>query len=342
MALLRCNSCEHIREVENKYIGKTAICPKCSEHTLIHNTITYVKSLIKENINQNSKLEEKEQLVEIQIEEDASYTDIDIYNTDALTKPDQYWPIEKWFRKLQIQTKINQNANNTTGFFDEIALLIGNNFHTLKFISDQIKYNQNKHYKNVNIDLSKKSKIEIKQIKLFCSKLYEYSFISRYYDEQKEEKIRLILQTAPKIRSFFNGDWMEWFIFMKLLELFQNQNLNASCIRSLQIKFKDGQTNELDIFSVIRDTIPICIECKSGEFRGDIDKYLKLRKKLKLPQQQFIICAFGLTSDQTQGLSTMYDLTFTNEVNFIEHIEKIMHTSGMQDFDNPSSHYNLQ
>jgi len=77
-------------------------------------------------------------------------------------------------------------------------------------------------------------------------------------------------------------------------------------------------------FFLINENIPVCIECKSGEFRGDIDKYLKLRKKLKIPKEQFILCAFGLSQKQTQGLTTMYDLTFTNETNFINHIQEII------------------
>ncbi len=335
MALLKCKACEYVREVENKFIGKTAICPKCKEHTQIHDTVQYIKSLNKEINHLSLNKQHEETIKEIKIEDNNTYTDINIYNTDILSKTDHYWPIEKWFRKAQIKTKFNQNANNTTGFFDEIALAIGNNFQTLKFISDQIKYNQKKNYKNVNIDLSKKNKNKIKQIKSFCNKLYDYSFVARYYDEPKEKKIRLVLQTAPKIRTFFNGDWMEWFVFMKLLELFRDQNLNASCTRSLKIEFKDTQTNELDIFSIIQETLPICIECKSGEFRADIDKYLKLRKKLKLPKQQFIICAFGLTIEQTQGLSTMYDLTFTNETNFIKHIEKLIKDINKKPFSYP-------
>jgi len=251
MALFRCNHCKHIREAGNEYIGKRVRCPKCSEPVLIYDTIAYVESLLKKNEEQNNKLQlqQKEEITPtIQITENTPYEDINIYNTKALTDSDQYWPIEKWFRKNKIQTTIKQEVNNTTGFFDEIALSIGNNFKTLKFVSDQIKYNQSKGYKNVNIDLSKKNKNETKQIKSFCKEMYDYSFVSRYYDEPKEQKVRLVLQTASKIKTFFNGDWMEWFVFMKLLEFFRDNNLNASCIRSLEIEFKDGQLNELDIF----------------------------------------------------------------------------------------------
>jgi len=327
MALFRCNKCGHIREVGNDYIGKSVKCPKCSQTAPIYDTITFIKALIQKHMAQGSQLkqlqQDNEQELDIQIVESIPAEDIDIYNTTALAQSAQSAPIKEWFEKNKIQTEINQDANDTTGFFDEIALLIGNNFKTLKFASDQIKYIQNKGYTNVKLDLAKKNKKEITQIKAFCKEMYDYSFVARYHFQKKDNIIRLTLQTAPRIRNFFNGKWMEWFTFMKLLEFFRDKNMNTSCIRSLEIKFKDGVANELDIFFLTQNNIPVCIECKSGEFRGDIDKYLKLRKKLKLGKNQFIICVFGLSSEQTQGMTSMYDLTFTNEENLINHIERI-------------------
>ncbi|MBE8232183.1 MAG: DUF1887 family protein, partial [Endozoicomonadaceae bacterium] len=222
------------------------------------------------------------------------------------------------------QIQINQEAVDTTGFFDEIALLLGNNFKVLNLVSDQIKYIQNKGYANVKLELSKKSSEEIKQITSFCKEMHDYSFVAKYFYQKKDKIIHLTLQTAPKIRDFFNGIWMEWFTLMKLLEFFRDHKINASCMRSLNISFPNGLSNELDIFFLTKNNIPVCIECKSGEFRHDIDKYLKLRKQLNIDKNQFIICVFGLSEEQTQGMTSIYDLTFTNENNLLRHIEKII------------------
>lgn len=334
MAIFKCNKCGNIRELGNEYVGKSAKCPKCSEIFPIHNTLAYINALTKKYIIQKEKLKE----LELEREENSNVEnigidktdenhriyDIDIYNTSLLAEAINYDPIEAWFLKKQIEIEINREANDTTGFFDEIALQMGNNYNTLKYVSDQIKYVQNKGYDNVKLDLSKKSNDEIKQIKVFCKEMYDYSFISRNYYQHKEKTIRLTLQKAPRIKSFFNGKWMEWFILMKLLEFFRDKKMDASCIRSLKVNYQDNSSNELDIFFLTADNTPVCIECKSGEFRSDIDKYLKLKKRLQLDKKQFILCIFGLSSEQTQGMSSMYDLTFTNEINLIEHIEKII------------------
>ena len=325
MALFRCNKCGHIREVGNDYIGKSANCPKCDQITPIYDTTAFVKALILKHITLNNKLQKlRQKYVKRNDVVDDSIEEIDIYNTKVLTQADKYEPILQWFEKRYIQVQINHEAIDTTGFFDEIALSIGDNFNVLRFVSDHIKYIQNKGYTNVKLDVSRKTPEEIKKITSFCKEMYDYSFVARYYYQKKDKIIRLTLQTAPKIRDFFNGIWMEWFTLMKLLEFFRDKKISASCMRSLNITFPNGVSNELDIFFLTKSNIPVCIECKSGEFRQDIDKYLKIRKQLNIEKSQFVICVFGLSKEQTQGMTSMYDLTFTNEENFIGHIERII------------------
>ena len=327
MALFRCNKCGHIREVGNDYVGKSVKCPECKQVTPIHDTVAFVNALVKKHLLQTKEVHELRRQLEsvdeldIQIVDDESIEDIDIYNTKVLTQSDRYEPILQWFDKRRIQVEVDQKAIDTTGFFDEIALSLGNNFEVLKFVSDQIRYIQNKGYTNVKLVVSKKNSKELKLITSFCKELYDYSFVASYHYKKKDKIIWLTLQTAPEVRSFFNGIWMEWFVLMKLLEFFRDKKMAASCLRSLRVTFPNEVSNELDIFFLTKDNVPICIECKSGEFRHDIDKYLKLRKQINIDKTQFLLCVFGLSQEQTQGMTSMYDLTFVNESNFIQHLE---------------------
>lgn len=50
----------------------------------------------------------------------------------------------------------------------------------------------------------------------------------------------------------------------------------------------------------------MCIECKSGEFRESIDKYV------------------DLTDQQARGLSAMYGLTFVNEQGLAPHLQGLL------------------
>ncbi|MCP4373471.1 MAG: hypothetical protein GY797_36020 [Deltaproteobacteria bacterium] len=330
MALFRCNKCGHLREVANDYIGKSVRCPQCKQIAPIHDTVAFVENVLERYLSQYKELHQLRQQFttagasERQIDEQQSLEAIDIYNTTALTKRNQYEPILHWFQQRQIQVEVNQKAIDTTGFFDEVALTLGNQYGLLKEVSDKIKYIQNKGYTNVKLTLSKRSQKQIKAMTKFCQELYEYSFVAKYFYQKREKIIRLTLQTAPAIVNFFHGEWMEWFVLMKLLEFFREKQLPSACLRNLSVTFPNEDSHELDIFFLVNNRVPVCIECKSGEFRQHIDKYSTLRKRLNINKAQFLLCVIGLSQEQTQGLTSMYDVTFVNEKNFLQYVEHLL------------------
>ncbi|MBN1904033.1 MAG: hypothetical protein JW927_02955 [Deltaproteobacteria bacterium] len=304
-------------------------CPECEQITTVHDTVAFIKALIIKYVAQakelqNYRLNTIKDSTENDVEENRLFEEIDIYNTNVLTQANNLEPISQWFEKHNIKVIFNEDAADTTGFFDEIALKLGNNFDVLSLVSSQIKYGQNKNFSSIKIDLSKRTPEDIQKITSFCKELYEYSFVAKYFYQKKEKIIRLTLQTVPKIREFFNGIWMEWFTLMKLLQMFQKEKIAPACARAFEISYNGGKTNELDIFILTVKNIPLIIECKSGEFRQDIDKYLSLRKQLHINKEQFIICVFGLSDEQAKGMTSMYDLTFVNEASVIDHIQAVI------------------
>lgn len=331
MAIFWCKKCNHLREVGNDHIGKAVKCPSCQHPSNIRDTATLFGALIKKHVAQTQELntlrlalEENRQAPKKTLPDADSF---DINNTDVLTQELNLKPIADWFRQRKITASLSPEAADTTGFFDEVAIMLGENYQVLSYVSNQIKYVQNKGYINVKLDLTKKSQKEVTQITSFCKSLYDYSFVAKYYYQKKQKIVRLTLQTAPKIREFFNGIWMEWYAMMKVLAFFERKKLGLACSRNVEISFSAKDCNELDIFVLTHDGMPICIECKTGEFRQDIDKYLTLRKKLKLDKRFFLLCVFGLSDEQTQGMSSMYDLTFVNENNLLSHVESLVRLS---------------
>lgn len=329
MAIFRCNKCGHIREVSVDHVGRSVKCPECEQLTIIHDTVTFIKVLIQKYINQKKQLQmlQKESSInklDNQCVENISFEEVDIHNTNALTQANNLEPISQWFEKRKIKVNFKPDAADTTGFFDEMALKLGNDFEVLSCVSNQIKYVQNRGYTSVKIEISKKTLQDIQKIITFCRELYDYSFVAKFFYQKNEKVIRLTLQTAPRIREFFNGLWMEWFTLMKLLHLFREKKISSACTRALEISLNEGSYNELDLFLLSENNIPVCIECKSGEFRQDIDKYLSLRKQLNISKSQFVICVFGLSNEQAIGMTSMYDLTFVNESSIVGHIESII------------------
>lgn len=330
MAIFRCNKCAHLREVPSEHVGKTVKCPRCQQAVTIYDTVLFIEKLLEKYLLQTKMLRELQQQIQPQIPENTSppektsLEEVDIYHTEALKSDEQYRPVLQWFEQRQIAVEVNHKAIDTTGFFDEIALALGADYDTLSEVVEQIKFVQRKGYGEVKLNLGRKSQEQVKKITEFCRNLYDYTFFAKYFYQKEDKIVRLKLQTIPAIINFFNGEWMEWLVFMRLLEFVREKKLPVSCLRNLVITFPNKDVHELDIFFLINESIPVCIECKSGEFQQHIDKYLTLRKRIGIDKAEFLICIIGLSQKQCEGLTGMHELTFVNEENFIEHLEKML------------------
>ncbi len=257
MAIYRCNKCGHLREVTSDYIGKSVKCPRCKEANPVYDTVAFVEKVVGKYLEQRKELNAFRHDAESSEASDSppvgenTLADTDLFNTTALASHHQYQPILAWFHERQIELDIDHQAVDTRGFFDEVAVQLGDNYETLKFVSNQIKVAQGKGFGSAKIVLSKKNKDEIKAITQFCKMLYEYSFVARYDHDKKKNIIWLTLQTASTITRFFNGIWVEWFVLMKLLTFFQEKQIPVACSRSLSVKHSNGEANELDVFFLL-------------------------------------------------------------------------------------------
>jgi hypothetical protein len=249
--------------------------------------------------------------------------DIDLANTDFLASESQHGPIVDWFQKRQIKIQANLRNVDTSGFFDEVAEAIGYNLPVLKEVLERIRWSQQKEYASATISLDRKSPADAQAISAFCQQLYDLSFVAKCFHNKPENNVRIILQTAPAIRDFFNGEWLEWHALMATLRYAKERKRRFSCTRGLNIVLSNGEPYELDVFMLIDGNTPICIECKSGEFRQNIDRYQALRKRLGVEARHFIMCIAGLSDDNAKAFSAMYDLTFVSERELASHLTRL-------------------
>jgi hypothetical protein len=319
MSILRCNKCGHLEELPREASGTTRPCPRCGTPTQVHDAVLFIGKVLEKFFAMQTELKRLRSAASSgeraapAPEPTSAPESFDLYNSAALSTDLQHGPIQDWFRRRHIRVRTNLKAVDTTGFFDEVASALGEHYGVLKEVADRIRFAQLKGFASTTIHLSKRRPEEAKLIVDFCRRLYDYSFVAKCFDVKQEKLVRLVLQSAPAIREFFDGEWLEWHVFMVMLELARRQKRRYSCARNLVITLQNDESYELDVFFLLDGDRPVCIECKSGEFRQDIDRCLTLRKRLSMSRESFIMCAAGLSPEQAQGLSSMYELTFLNE-----------------------------
>ena len=237
---------------------------------------------------------------------------IDPNNTTLLATAEQHAPLLSWFAARQIEARFDYAQVDTSGFFDDAARMLGEGYALYGELIDRVRFAYRKSHGWINLELGNVSQKDAQAINTLCRQLYSHTFFARYHYQKPEKVVRLTLQTAPAVRQFFDGGWLEWYVFMELLSQLRQSGRVASCARGVKVVFPNEDLHELDVVALPHGQAPICIECKSGEFRRDIDKYLRLRKRLGIDRNRFIICATDLSDEQAAGLTTMYELTFVN------------------------------
>ena len=314
MAISRCNQCGNISEHERELVETRQPCTQCGTLTTVYDTVFFVKKLSDMYFAQRKELKatRTSETTSSQVESKNALETFDIHNSDILSSHVQHKPIVDWFKVKSIDATANVDAVDTTGFFDETAIAIGTDYDLLGEVCERIRYAQLKEYNSNIIYLDKKSKEDAKSLEDFIQQLYKHSLIARFINNKKEKNIRVILQNAPSVRRFFAGDWLEWYALLITLRICQERKVEFSCARNMTLLFSSNEKRELDVFFLINNTKPIFIECKTGDYRQELDKYVALRKRLGINQGQFILCVADLDSEQSKGLSAMYGMTFVN------------------------------
>lgn len=330
MAVFRCNKCGCLEELPREAIGTARPCPRCGTSNQTYDTVMFVGKVLEKYFAMQAeigRLREAATGREVSAAAPAPASPpetFDLHNSSALSSELQHGPIQEWFHRRHIQVRHNPRAVDTTGFFDEVGAAIGKNYSVLEEVVGRIRFAQLKGFASTTLQLKGKSAEDAKAIVEFCRQLYDCSFVAKCFHLKHEQILRVVLQTAPAIREFFDGDWLEWYVLMEMLHAVRRHRRRYSCARNLVISLQNGESYELDVFFLLDGERPICIECKSGEFRQDIDRCVSLRKRLGLDRESFVVCAVGLVPEQAQGLSSTYELAFTSERDLPARLERMV------------------
>ena len=333
MGIYRCNQCGFVSEDAISAVGAKVACAKCGNASTLYGTVFYVEKLVERYF---AALRELATLKEAEgpTGADAAATPTvaaglaplagDAFNTDALATAAQHQPLQAWLAARQIQASFDFSAVDTTGFFDEAAKAIGDGYELFAELMERVRFSYRKSFSWLNLELGGLSQKDAQAVNGLCRKLHSYTFFSRYTYQKQEKIVRLTLQPAHAVRTFFEGGWLEWYAFIELLTLVQGRGRGFSCARGVQVTFPNEDLHELDVVFLPDGQPPICIECKSGEFRRDIEKYLRLKRRLGIERGRFIVCATDLTDAQAAGLNSMYDLTFVSLGSLKTHLQTLL------------------
>lgn len=335
MPVYRCNQCGFIAEETATDIGAKIPCARCSTASTVYDTVFYVEKLLERYVaalREVKALQQSDAAPEAPAAQQAApdaapapsaLPAMDMHSTTLLATAEQHAPLQAWFQARQIEARFDYAQVDTSGFFDDAAAMIGDGYALFGELMERVCFAYRKSHSNVNLELGQLSQKDAQAINQLCRQFYSHTLFARYHYQKPEKIVRLTLQSAPAVRQFFDGGWLEWYAFIEVLKQARERDRAFSCARGVKVVFQNEDLHELDVVCLPNGQPPIVIECKSGEFRRDIDKYLRLRKRLGIARNRFIICATDLTPEQASSLSAMYELTFVNLQMLAPHLTQL-------------------
>jgi predicted SprT family Zn-dependent metalloprotease len=224
-----------------------------------------------------------------------------------------------WLQKQDIEVKKYYQPEEGEHIFNEISLFLGDKYNLIQTVYEQLKRNIPKGT-SFQVHLASKSELEISTATQFCTKLSNYALLNTY----NYNNVTKIIYASPpqqgRLINFLNGGWFEKYVFQKIINLLQENNLKFSCIVNPQITLSNGSNFELDILFLINDN-PLWLECKTGDYQSYIVKYSDFKKHLSIEKENSCLIILGLPNHLTKKLTQLYEITVLNENNFLEYIE---------------------
>lgn len=330
MPLYRCNACGYVAEESITPVGKSMPCNRCAKPVTVFGTVFYVEKLLERYTSIRHELQALRALeappAATSPSQPETVTAAADMPTDAnLATVAQHAPLQAWFQARQIQVAFEIESVNTAGYFDEAARAFGEGYALFGELISRVCWSYRKAHSSLNLELARLSQKDAQAINQLCRNLYEHTFFSRYHYQKQEKIVRLNLQSAPAVRRFFEGGWLEWFALMEVLAVWQTHQPHhpLAVARGARVTFANEDLQELDVLALPGNQAPLCIECKTGEFRRDLDKLLRLRKRLDIPRERFIICALDLNDEQAASLNAMYDMSFVTLGTLRPHLQRL-------------------
>lgn len=205
MSISRCNKCGTITEHERQMIGTNFSCVRCGTSSPIYDTIFFINKLLEQYFTQRNELNAFKSAAPQPQEAKIAALSINIHNSDWLTPETQHQPIVNWFKTRNVDTTVNFDAVDTTGFFDEAAVAIGTDYELLGEICERIRYAQQKEYNSALIHLDKKTPEDAKALVAFARKLHEYSLSPGGSQTRKKRAFASSCKTPLPFAASFPG-----------------------------------------------------------------------------------------------------------------------------------------
>ncbi|MGQ9524209.1 MAG: hypothetical protein ACUVTZ_05135 [Armatimonadota bacterium] len=191
---------------------------------------------------------------------------------------------------------------------DQIALFMGERYHTLRRILELIKRAMNSG-NSFTMLLGTQTPEEISNTCQLCTRLHQIAFLSEYeYQRSPRRKLLARPNRIPKALNFFSGQWLERYVKTLVISSARSRGLHIACLANPQISLPNGDDSELDmLFSIEGDVY--WFEAKTGDYQQYVSRYERIASVLQLHRDRAFMVLTEVTPQTAAALSGLFNTT---------------------------------
>lgn len=229
-----------------------------------------------------------------------------------------------WLAALGVKVESYWKPKGTVDrAFDRLALFLGDYYSILACLYSEIR--RSIHSKTqVRFSLKGRCPEEIARCTQLIGGLKELSLAYDYRYSKERKLLQVGVHERDDTRRFFDGEWFERYVCLKLNQFFQAQGWEYESLRNLRIQFANGNRAELDLFWLVQGQ-PLWIECKTGrEYDSYLKRYSEHRRKLGLAVERSILIILDISREEVEERSQLWDLTIGTRETLIELVSETL------------------
>ena len=213
------------------------------------------------------------------------------------------------------------NIVNESPIWLKLAQTIGSDYHSLLPIINALKVSQSSGSRIV-VNLSRYAAVMRNACISFAKSLYKNALLVEYrYSSGPVPTLTMRVQKDGAIINFITGHWMEIYVYSMVREVLKNYaglyDIEVESYSNVQFMMNEKMVFELDILCFI-NSIPVWVECKTGEFQQHIVKYKKFASSNDISLENSFLVLAGVSADQAKNISDIHSYNVVNLNNFRE------------------------
>jgi hypothetical protein len=205
------------------------------------------------------------------------------------------------------------NANQDLPLHElKAAALLAEGAVMMKPHLDHIRRSYKQGWATINLLLNLNEPADRPKLARLAFELYASGFFEHFRSEFGKNALALGISPSHDVRRFFEGEWLELWLYFQLIKAFQATGTVHSASRSLLIESSTKKELLLDIACLVNERNFFAIAGSTRDHRLDLDRFYELNQHITECGGTFLICDPTCDVIRAAELSAYYELPFLN------------------------------